>query len=146
VAVDAADLPQLSAAVEVAAYRIVSEALANTARHAQARRASVRRAGEPPGLLVEVRDDGVGIGPDVVAGVGLRSIRERAEELGGRAEVRCPGSGGTLVRAWLPSLPPPPVLDPDPADPAARPTTQTTAQPTAPPTAQPTRPLMEEPA
>jgi signal transduction histidine kinase len=134
VAVDAAELPQLSAAVEVAAYRIVSEALANTARHAQARRASVRLAGEPPGLLVEVRDDGVGIGPDVVAGVGLRSIRERAEELGGRAEVRCPGSGGTLVRAWLPSLPPPPVLGPDPADPAARPTTQTT------------RPLMEEPA
>ena len=39
---------------------------------------------------------------DVVAGVGLRSIRERAEELGGRTEIVCPPAGGTLVRAWLP--------------------------------------------
>ena len=38
----------------------------------------------------------------VVAGVGLRSIRERAEELGGRTEIVCPPAGGTLVRAWLP--------------------------------------------
>ena len=53
-------------------------------------------------LELEVRDDGRGIAPDVVAGVGLRSLRERAEELGGRCEVVCPPGGGTTVRAWLP--------------------------------------------
>lgn len=102
VTVGAEDVPVLSAAVEVAAYRIVSEALANAARHAGARHAAVRLVGDHDALLVEVGDDGAGIGADVVAGVGLRSIRERAEELGGRTEITCPSGGGTLVRAWLP--------------------------------------------
>jgi signal transduction histidine kinase len=53
-------------------------------------------------LVVEVSDDGCGIDPDTVAGVGLRSLRERVEELGGRSLVECPASGGTRVRAWLP--------------------------------------------
>jgi two-component system NarL family sensor kinase len=43
----------------------------------------------------------------VVAGVGLRSIRERAAELGGRTEITCPDTGGTRVRAWLPTAPEP---------------------------------------
>ena len=103
VTVDAEAVPTLSAAVEVAAYRIASEALANTARHARARRAAVRLVGGPGSLLVEVSDDGAGSGPDVVAGVGLRAIRERAEELGGRTEITCPPVGGTRVRAWLPT-------------------------------------------
>ena len=102
VTVAADDVPHLSAAVEVAAYRIASEALTNTARHARARHAAVRLTASPGALLVEVGDDGAGIDPDVVAGVGLRSIRERAEELGGRTEITCPPSGGTRVRAWLP--------------------------------------------
>jgi two-component system NarL family sensor kinase len=55
-----------------------------------------------PTLDVEVTDDGRGIGEDVVAGVGLLSMRERAEELGGHCEVRCPAQGGTTVHAWLP--------------------------------------------
>jgi two-component system NarL family sensor kinase len=95
-------LPQLPAAVEVAAYRIVSEGLTNTVKHAGARTATVRLAGQPGQLLVEVSDDGTGIDPTVPAGVGLRSIRERAEELGGRTEISCPPDGGTRVRAWLP--------------------------------------------
>ena len=102
VTVSAESLGALPAAVEVAAYRIVSEALTNVARHAQARTAQVALAAGPADLLVEVRDDGRGIGADVVAGVGLRSLRERAEELGGRYEVVCPDAGGTVVRAWLP--------------------------------------------
>jgi signal transduction histidine kinase len=53
-------------------------------------------------LLIEVTDDGVGIPVDVQAGVGLVSLRERADELGGRTEVSCPDTGGTVVRAWLP--------------------------------------------
>ena len=53
-------------------------------------------------LLVEVADDGTGIAPEAQAGVGLVSLRERAAELGGRSEVTCPATGGTVVRAWLP--------------------------------------------
>ncbi|WP_344134959.1 GAF domain-containing sensor histidine kinase [Pedococcus bigeumensis] len=102
VSVHADDLAGLPAAVEVAAYRIVSEALANVARHAHAAACTVTLATGPADLELEVRDDGRGIALDVVAGVGLRSLRERAEELGGRYEVVCPPGGGTTVRAWLP--------------------------------------------
>jgi two-component system NarL family sensor kinase len=102
ITVFATGLPSLSAAVEVAAYRIVSEALANVARHSGATSCTVALVGGPADLAVEVRDDGRGIGEDVVAGVGLRSMRERVDELGGRYEVVCPAEGGTSVRAWLP--------------------------------------------
>ena len=104
VVVRAGDLPELPAAVEVAAYRIAAEALANVARHAGATRAEVRLGCEGGGLLVEVADDGAGVPADAEAGVGLLSLRERADELGGRTEVLCPGldGAGTLVRAWLP--------------------------------------------
>jgi signal transduction histidine kinase len=102
VTVEAGDLGPLPAAVEVAAYRIVSEALTNVARHADARRARVGLALEDGSVLVEVTDDGTGIAAEAQAGVGLVSLRERAAELGGRSEVTCPPSGGTLVRAWLP--------------------------------------------
>ena len=77
--------------MEVAAYRIVSEALANVVKHAGARHVDVRLEGDAGGLTVTVADDGRGIGPDVTAGVGLLSLRERAEELGGRCEVDVPG-------------------------------------------------------
>lgn len=97
------ELADLPAAVEVAAYRIVSEALTNVAKHARATRCavSVRR---PDAATVEVvvRDDGTGIGADVSAGVGMASLRERAAELGGTATVTCPPGGGTEVRALLP--------------------------------------------
>ena len=71
--------------MEVACYRIVQEALTNVARHAHARTVtsasrSTRRAGV---LGLEVIDDGVGMPEERVAGVGLSSMRERAEELGG---------------------------------------------------------------
>ncbi|MBL0746327.1 sensor histidine kinase [Nocardioides baculatus] len=98
-AVGAAGLP---AAVEVAAYRIVSESLANAVKHAGAGAVDVRLDAGATALTVTVADDGRGIGPDVTAGVGLLSLRERAEELGGRCEVVCPDGGGTTVRAVLP--------------------------------------------
>ncbi|MGP3912933.1 histidine kinase [Nonomuraea sp. 10N515B] len=95
-------LDALPAAVEVAAYRIVSEALANVVKHAGAARCDISlRVGEC-GLEVTVRDDGRGIGPDVAAGIGMLSLRERAAELGGHCEVSCPPGGGTLVGARLP--------------------------------------------
>jgi signal transduction histidine kinase len=93
---------ELPAAVEVAAYRVVGEAVTNAARHARATRCEVRLTVDDHALQVEVADDGVGVTPTAVAGVGLVSLRERVAELGGRSEVVCPPSGGTTVRAWLP--------------------------------------------
>lgn len=101
--VDAGDLGDLPAAVEVAAYRIASEALANAARHARATRVDVSLARDGGALVVAVADDGVGIAPDAPAGVGLVSLRERAAELGGSCTVECPPDGGTVVRAVLPA-------------------------------------------
>jgi len=100
--VESGDLGSLPAAVEVAAYRIAGEAMTNAARHARASRCAVRLEVVDSALLVEVADDGVGIAPSAQAGVGLVGLRERAAELGGRSEITCPASGGTVVRAWLP--------------------------------------------
>lgn len=102
VAVRAEGLVGLPAAVEVAAYRIVSEALTNVVKHAAAGAVDVHLEAGATALTVSVADNGRGIGPDVTAGVGLLSLRERAEELGGRCEVTCPDGGGTTVRAVLP--------------------------------------------
>ncbi|WP_420121888.1 sensor histidine kinase [Nakamurella sp.] len=95
-------LAALPAAVEVAAYRIVSEALTNVVRHAAATTCRVGLTVEAGALRIEIADDGRGIPADAVAGVGLRSLRERAEELGGTCDVHCPPAGGTVVQAWIP--------------------------------------------
>ncbi len=110
IVLDAPDaLPPLPAAVEVAAYRIATEALANVVRHARATTCSVRLEWNDRGrFAVEVTDDGVGIDrrPGAAGrlrgGIGIESMRERAAELGGHcAVVRRPG-GGTIVSAELP--------------------------------------------
>lgn len=91
--------------MEVAAYRIVSGALTNTARHAADRRVAValsRTPTVPEALEVVVADDGCGIDPSAPAVVGLVSLRERAVELGGSVSVVCPPAGGTVVTALLP--------------------------------------------
>ena len=100
--VTAGDLGTLPAAVEVAAFRIASEAMTNVARHAAASTCSVALGVANDLLVVEVADDGVGIPAEVQAGVGLLSLRERAAELGGTSEITCPPSGGTTVRTRLP--------------------------------------------
>jgi signal transduction histidine kinase len=102
VTVHAEALAGLPAAVEVAAYRTVAEALTNVVKHAGAASATVSMLRTSGALSVEVRDDGRGIADDVTAGVGLLSMRERAEELGGQCHVSCPPGGGTTVHAWLP--------------------------------------------
>jgi signal transduction histidine kinase len=98
------ELSHLPAAVEVACYRIAQEALANVVRHARASHCSIRiRLDEDVGALsVEVEDDGRGIRDDDSAGVGMISMRERTEELGGWCTVKPLAGGGTLVRALLP--------------------------------------------
>jgi signal transduction histidine kinase len=102
VTVAADDVPPLPAAVEVAAYRIVLEAVMNALRHARARTCMVELAREGRALRIDVRDDGVGLDPTAGAGVGLRSMRERATELGGVCTIEAAPGGGTLVRARLP--------------------------------------------
>lgn len=100
--VHGADVEPLPAAVEVAAYRIVLEAVNNAAKHANARTCHVELARGPAGLLVTVADDGDGLAEyRRVDGLGMASMAERAEELGGTFEVST-GSAGTTVRARLP--------------------------------------------
>ncbi len=130
-------LPLLSAAVEVAAYHIAVEALANVVRHARARECCIRlslvesparssdfsrslttkvvttnparsgdfsRSAPRPGsrLQLEITDDGRGLPDERRAGVGLFSMRERAEELGGACVIERRTGGGTRVAAQLP--------------------------------------------
>jgi two-component system NarL family sensor kinase len=95
-------LPTLPAAVEVAAYRIVTEALTNTLRHAGASTAEVRLLWSDERLEVEVQDDGSGIAYDAQRGVGLESMRERVAELGGLLSIQSSNSG-TTVRVELPA-------------------------------------------
>jgi signal transduction histidine kinase len=95
------DLDGLPAAVEVAAYRIVSEALTNAARHSGADEVLVTLRRSESMVRVEVEDDGTGMPAEIVPGVGLQSMRERAAELGGWCTVT--GSPrGTRVVAELP--------------------------------------------
>lgn len=98
------DLPPLPAAVEVAAYRIVQEAIANVIHHAEATRCRVHLEVTAADMSISVEDDGRGLPGDLRAGVGLHSMRERAEELGGRFEIVSSPSCGTRLRVWLPIL------------------------------------------
>ena len=96
------ELPPLPAAVEVACLRIAQEALTNVARHSGANACVVRLDVGPKALRLEVSDDGRGLGAGNGSGVGLHSMRERAEELGGSCVVDQRSGGGTRVRALLP--------------------------------------------
>jgi signal transduction histidine kinase len=97
----AAELPPLPAAVEVAAYRIVVEALTNVVRHSTAERAEVVIAPIDGTLRLTVCDDGAGPAVPWTPGVGLCSLRERAAELGGTFEA-APTVAGGRVTAWIP--------------------------------------------
>ena len=92
---------RLPAQVETAAYFLVSEALTNAAKHAQARQAQVTARDNDGLLTVEVADDGVG-GATAGGGSGLRGMADRVEALGGRFTLSSPEGGGTVVRAELP--------------------------------------------
>ena len=92
----------LPAAVELALYRIATEALTNAVRHADARRCRVELRAVGEEAVLEIADDGPGLSADATAGVGLRSMRERAAELGGRVELETPAGGGLTVRVVLP--------------------------------------------
>jgi signal transduction histidine kinase len=97
--------PPVSPQVEEALYRIALEALGNAARHAEASQVTVRLAGDDSHVVLEVVDDGLGFAPDTVhpGRLGLRSMRERAELLGGTVDVHSAPGAGTIVRAALPT-------------------------------------------
>ncbi|MDQ3780383.1 MAG: sensor histidine kinase [Chloroflexota bacterium] len=95
-------LPSLPAAVEVAAYRIVQEALTNVVRHAHAETCQVTLRLSSDTLEIEIADDGIGLPRARPSGVGLASMRERATELGGTLRTESPVGGGTRILTRLP--------------------------------------------
>jgi signal transduction histidine kinase len=87
--------------VEVAAYYVASEALANTMKHAQASRVEMSLATVDGSLLLSVRDDGIG-GADPARGSGLAGLTDRVEALGGSIRLRSTPGAGTHITAQLP--------------------------------------------
>ena len=96
------EFDRLPAAVEVAAYRIATEALTNVAKHAQARTCVIRLDAISGEVQVDVADDGTGLAPSSQPGVGIASMKERVEELGGSFSIGPGPQGGTHVVARLP--------------------------------------------
>lgn len=97
-----ATLPGLPAAVEVALYRIAAEALHNVARHARAESCTLVLEVTEEAVQLCVRDSGAGLAPEHHGGVGLTSMRERAEELGGSLSVESAPGCGVTVTARIP--------------------------------------------
>ena len=96
--------PPLPAAAEVAAYRVIQEAITNVVKHAAATRCGVSAAVSDRRLVLEVRDDGRGgaaLNGGANGGIGLRSMRERAHEIGGTLEL-VSTDHGTRVTLSLP--------------------------------------------
>jgi signal transduction histidine kinase len=87
--------------VEVAAYYVASEALANAMKHAQASSIEVSIAARDGSLLLSVRDDGIG-GADPARGSGLAGLADRVEALGGSIRVHSADGGGTHITVELP--------------------------------------------
>ncbi|HEX6483066.1 MAG TPA: sensor histidine kinase [Ktedonobacteraceae bacterium] len=96
-------LGPLAAAVEVAAYRIAVEALTNVVRHAHASTCVVKIERNDQ-LMLTISDDGRGLPATVSRGIGLRSMHERAEELGGMCSIEARPEGGTRVSACFPLM------------------------------------------
>jgi signal transduction histidine kinase len=95
------DDQRLPGAVEIAAYFVVSEALANVAKYAQATQATVAVRREDGHVVVEVADDGIG-GADSTNGSGLRGLADRVAALDGTLSLESPAGRGTRVHAEIP--------------------------------------------
>ena len=106
---DPEPLPPLAAAIEVAAYRTILEAVTNVIKHAKATHCIIQLAihetSAVSNLHVTVTDDGIGLPEKRELGVGLVSMRERAEELGGRFMIEPNRAGGTIVTSIFPFVP-----------------------------------------
>ncbi|WP_245899292.1 sensor histidine kinase [Nonomuraea indica] len=98
------DLPlaaRLPTGVEVTAYYVVSEALANVAKHSRATRATVSGRVRGGALLLEIHDDGRG-GADPAGGTGLTGLADRLAVVGGRLSLSSPAGGPTRMRVEIP--------------------------------------------
>lgn len=92
----------LSAAAEVAVYRIVQEALTNVVRHANASQCRIQLRLDERVLRIRIKDNGDGMPASVTPGIGVRSIKERAEELGGAFALASEPGKGTDIQVSLP--------------------------------------------
>jgi len=92
---------RLPEAIEVAAYYVTSEALANTAKHAQASRGEVSMTARDNAIVLSIRDDGVG-GADLSRGSGLVGLTDRVQALGGTVDVQSVVGRGTCITTILP--------------------------------------------
>ena len=92
---------RLDTAIEAAAYFLVSEALTNAAKHAQADRVDVDVECSGDTLVVTIADDGVG-GADIGRGSGLGGLLDRVDAVGGRMQLSSPPGEGTRLCARLP--------------------------------------------
>lgn len=99
-------MPPLSAAVEVAVFRITQEALTNIARHADATTAHIELRADAHQLVMSINDDGRGLPTEARSGVGLRSMRERVSELGGTLIVDSSDGAGTTIHITFQLSPP----------------------------------------
>jgi signal transduction histidine kinase len=96
---------EVDGSVAIQLYRVMQEALNNAARHSKSTRASVRLRFLPDTVVLEVEDEGVGFGSRERPGMGLVSMRERAEMVNGRVEFLDRDGGGALVRLTVPAAP-----------------------------------------
>jgi len=94
-------LPELDPEAELVVYRVAQEALTNVARHADARTVQISLSAQGAGVLLQVSDDGRGLGPSA-EGAGIRGMRERALLIGADVELRGRVGGGTEVRLVVP--------------------------------------------
>jgi signal transduction histidine kinase len=97
------ELPErLDAGIEAAAYFVVSEALTNVAKYAEAETASVEVRSTGGALRVTIADDGIG-GAELARGSGLRGLADRVQAVGGALDVSSPPGEGTRLIARLPA-------------------------------------------
>lgn len=102
---------EIDRGVTIHLYRVMQEALNNIARHSKSNRASVRLAFRPEAVILEVEDEGVGFGKrdkqgmGAASGMGMVSMRERAEMVHGSVEFLDRDGGGALVRLTVPLAP-----------------------------------------
>ncbi len=95
---------ELDREISIHLYRVMQEALTNVAKHARSKHAALRLQFLPDEVVLEVRDEGIGFGTDDKQGLGLVSMRERAEMMNGRIEFLDSESGGAIVRVTVPTV------------------------------------------
>ncbi|HXB74603.1 MAG TPA: histidine kinase [Candidatus Acidoferrales bacterium] len=94
---------EIDRAVAIHLYRVMQEALNNIAKHSQSKQAAVRLRYLPESVVLEVEDHGIGFGSSHGFGMGLVSMRERADLVNGRLDLENGSSGGALVRLTVPA-------------------------------------------